>query len=474
MLIRFNVKNFLSFGMDVGEKPVEFAMTAGKTRQKKSHIFDDGNIKLLKLAAVYGANASGKSNLVRAMQFMKSTVTEGKLPDGYMGKHCKSDASNKDKESYFEVEIRLNEKYYAYGFEAVLSRGEFVSEWLMELRPDGKDKTIFSRDTRTGAYDLMSTWKGDKKLYERLKIYADDIQNDASALFLSVMNQKKSKLYDDYPNAAVLRDMYDWVSDNFNVFYPNESLTYEYMTDTDNVKKAEKFLSAFGAGIDKIQMVEVSLDYMAKTVPQPVLKIIFSTLESAAKAIATGKTSVVNASLRGQDNLFIISVDKDGYHFKDIRFSHGNPDILFELSEESDGTVRLLDLLEILISGEGKTFVVDELDRCLHPSLTYQFIRNYLEVAARRNIQLIVTTHESRLMDFDLLRRDEIWFTEKNQRGETQVYSLEEFNTRYDHKIDKAYLEGQYGGVPVFNTIFPMELLPREDAKDMKVPPHED
>ena len=121
------------------------------------------------------------------------------------------------------------------------------------------------------------------------------------------------------------------------------------------------------------------------------------------------------------------------------------------------GTVRILDLLEILIAGEGKTYVIDELDRCLHPSLTYKFVENFLKMAEEKNIQLIVTTHESRLMDFDLLRRDEIWFIDKKKTGESDIYSLEEYNARFDQKIDKAYLEGRYGGVPIFSTIFPVK-----------------
>ena len=81
----------------------------------------------------------------------------------------------------------------------------------------------------------------------------------------------------------------------------------------------------------------------------------------------------------------------------------------------------------------------------------------HLNLAAEKNIQLIVTTHESRLMDFDLLRRDEIWFVDKKENGESDIYSLEEYNARFDQKIDKAYLEGRYGGIPIFSTIFPVE-----------------
>lgn len=84
-------------------------------------------------------------------------------------------------------------------------------------------------------------------------------------------------------------------------------------------------------------------------------------------------------------------------------------------------------------------------------------METFLNLAAETNIQLIVTTHESRLMDFDLLRRDEIWFVDKKKNGESDIYSLEEYNARFDQKIDKAYLEGRYGGIPIFSTIFPVE-----------------
>ena len=162
--------------------------------------------------------------------------------------------------------------------------------------------------------------------------------------------------------------------------------------------------------------------------------------------------------MRSNRDFFILSIDKEeNVICKTIKFSHGKDNILFNLSEESDGTVRILDLLEVLLSGEGKTYVIDELDRCLHPSLTYKFVDTFLQLATQKNIQLIVTTHESRLLDFDLLRRDEVWFVNKRKSGESDIYSLEEYNTRFDQKIDKAYLEGRYGGVPVFSTVFPIK-----------------
>ena len=130
---------------------------------------------------------------------------------------------------------------------------------------------------------------------------------------------------------------------------------------------------------------------------------------------------------------------------------------MFDFDEESDGTIRILDLAEILLTDEtNKVYFIDELDRCLHPQLTCQFIKEFLEHAKKSNNQLIVTTHESRLLDLEILRRDEIWFADK-KAGETSLYSLEEFCERFDKKIDKAYLDGRYGGIPILNSFFPVD-----------------
>ena len=161
--------------------------------------------------------------------------------------------------------------------------------------------------------------------------------------------------------------------------------------------------------------------------------------------------------LRNGTDFFMIEAMGEKLNYSMIKFKHDKKNILFQLEEESDGTIRLLDLLEIILSGEGKTYFLDELDRCLHPSLTYKFVDTFLQIAAEKDIQLVVTTHESRLLDFDLLRRDEIWFVDKRKTGESDIYSLEEYNKRFDQKIDKAYLEGRYGGVPVFSTVFPIK-----------------
>lgn len=457
MLIRFNVKNFLSFSEKENGKSEEFSMIAGKVRNKKEHVYDDSKIKLLKFAAVYGANASGKSNLVKALEFMRRIVISG-FPEGHTDKYCKVDVENRDKESYFELELMLHGKYYTYGFEVILNQGKFISEWLIELTSDNKEKVIFSRDIVRGVYEF-GRQVNVKGLIEKLNVYAEDIQEDDSALLLSIMNQNRKTLYQQFEQAAILQDVYMWIKTSLDINFPDRPVSdYSYMAETENVEEICRIIAAFGTGITGFQMVEVPVEKVMGHLPKRILEELLADIE---KKTIDMKNHVdaegMGIIMRSNRDFFILNIDKEeNIVCKTIKFSHGKKNILFDLSEESDGTVRVLDLLEVLLSGEGKTYIIDELDRCLHPSLTYKFVETFLELAARKEIQLIVTTHESRLMDFDLLRRDEIWFVNKRKSGESDIYSLEEYNARFDQKIDKAYLEGRYGGVPVFSTVFPI------------------
>ncbi|MDR2827882.1 MAG: AAA family ATPase [Acholeplasmatales bacterium] len=127
------------------------------------------------------------------------------------------------------------------------------------------------------------------------------------------------------------------------------------------------------------------------------------------------------------------------------------------LEFESDGTMRIIKLLEILLNENSENiYLLDELDRCLHPQLTLKFVQLFLEKCGNNmnKNQLIVTSNASILLDLNVLRRDEIWFTEK-KNGESIIYSLERYNERFDKKVDKAYLDGRYGGVPVFEPYLP-------------------
>ena len=206
MLKRFNVKNAYSFAARDDGRTEEFSMIAGKVRSKKEHIYDDGKLKLLKFAAVYGANASGKSNLVKAMGLMRQIVLNG-LPEGHTEKYCKVDPENKNKPSYFEIEIMLGDKYYAYGFEVILSQSRFISEWLVELHADNTEKELFIRNIETGVCKFDGEL-GHKDLKERLEVYADDISDNDAVLFLSIMNQNKKAMYEKYKSVLSCKEIY--------------------------------------------------------------------------------------------------------------------------------------------------------------------------------------------------------------------------------------------------------------------------
>ena len=127
----------------------------------------------------------------------------------------------------------------------------------------------------------------------------------------------------------------------------------------------------------------------------------------------------------------------------------------FSLGEESDGTRRLLDLLSVLFARNGGVFIIDELDRSLHPQLTAHFVKTFLKMAIKKNIQLLITTHESRLLNLNLLRQDEIYFIERSKEGTSNIILFDDFKERFDKKIDTAYLDGRYGAVPLFESVYP-------------------
>ena len=135
-----------------------------------------------------------------------------------------------------------------------------------------------------------------------------------------------------------------------------------------------------------------------------------------------------------------------------IEFSHESSNIFFDLSEESDGTARLLDLIEILFKiSNDRIFIIDEIDRCLHPSMTVKIIELFLSMAKQRNTQLIITSHESRLLASEILRNDEICFVCKNNQGASIINPLEKYQLRADKKVYAALFDGTLNTGPIFD-----------------------
>lgn len=160
----------------------------------------------------------------------------------------------------------------------------------------------------------------------------------------------------------------------------------------------------------------------------------------------------IQMSWRLADGFFNIKMEgNEEPEITTLVLKHGKSIFDFNFAEESDGTKRLFDLIDMLLTKREDTlFVVDELERSLHPKLTEHFLELFMQAHEGERMQLLFTTHEDTIMDQELFRRDEIWFVERDANNASAIYSLDRFKERYDKKLSKAYLEGRYGAIPVF------------------------
>lgn len=462
MLIRFRTSNFLSF-----DQEQELSMIAGSTKKKENHIIEDNKLKLLKFSAIYGANASGKSNLLKAMNLSKNIIIAG-IKSNLANLYCRIKNDNENKISSFEYEIKLNNRFYAYGFDVMLSKNSIKAEWLYELdKNKNKEIPIFTREVNQDIQINNEYFDNNKGILNRLEVYHSDMKSQDTVLFLTIMNKNKENLYRENPrnNIVIFKDIYNWFFNSLVVIFPQVGLdNTPFFSSEESIEKINNLISKFGTGISECKVVKANMQELQAAIPPEILKNMISTIENAY-VNNKGKNNIQQASIRLNRELYIIKKPSlNELKVEKIVLKHKNNDSLYSFSEESDGTQRLFDLIEILMNKDSeKVYLIDELDRCFHPELTYKFIERFLNMV-NNNSQLIVTTHESRLLNFDLLRRDEIWFANREKNGPTDLYSLEKYNERFDKKIDKAYLEGRYGGVPLFETLFPVGDVSDENS----------
>lgn len=439
MLIRFKVSNYLSF-----DDVQELTMVSGATRDNREHVLEREGFGILKAAAVFGANASGKSNLIKALAESKRVITNnGRIAANEYFRHK---PENRNKPSLFEYEFELDGELYSYGFEIIISKQHVVSEWLHRISIDEDDYVLF---TRTGSE--ITTEMDNEKDRARMEVYIEGMSESRKVLFLHEITRNKSFPADS--EMRVFRNVKDWFQNKLRIAY------YDYvapMPDKDDVdwNRLEELLSTFGTGVSHIGFVEEEIPL------SPILEFFNEWLggkkgHSSRNPEHDDLSSEETENRRfNEDEGSKSNIEDRGLIQRRMVFNH--EDTVFEYLEESAGTRTLLDLLKILVSTEnGTTYVIDEIDNSLHPQLTYRFVKLFCNHDPDIERQLIFTTHESRLLDFDLLRRDEYWFMEKMVKGASRLYSLEDFNERLDRRIDKAYLEGRYGGVPIFDEIFP-------------------
>ena len=383
--------------------------------------------------------------------FFKKIVLEG-VKTNWSNCYYRGKKDNKDKLSTFDFEFEIDNKIYTYGFDILLSKNSIRAERLYELKPEKDDILIFNRTTN-GDIKLNENYFDSDTLY-RLNIYYSDIKSQDNILFLTLMNINKDSLYEENPcnSVIIFRKVFNWFLNSLVVIFPDVYLdNSKFFISNQKINEINSLISKFGTGISECKMIDCQLDELQSKLPPAIFNNLINQFEKFASARTDEKNPRV--SIRINKDIYFLSKKGGSYQLNKIVFEHRNDEGSYEFYEESDGTQRLFDLIQVLMDdGFEKVYFIDELNRCFHPDLSLEFVKSFF--AKTTNSQLIVTTHEIRLLDLDLLRRDEIWFCERQSNGPTNLYSLEEFGERFDRKIDKAYLDGRYGGIPFFNNYF--------------------
>lgn len=440
MLITFKINNFLSF-----DAPIEFMMQAGTVRgsELNNHVIRGNGrhgVDILKSAIIYGANASGKSNFIKAIEFAKNVVLKGLTEVATENKHFRLDAKNIEQPTQFEFEFKQDGKMYAYGVVLSLKNRKIQEEWLFELLKT-KDKPVFERKVlENGKSNIALSLKLDAEGTKRFDVYKKDIK--ATQLFLSEINDKN---IDDIQNIESFKYSFDWFKNGIEIIYPDTKLKGLNFVGNDNEMKTafSLFLEKFKTGIQGVETIEQDIDSKFSSEFQE--KLLNNLNEKNAKGIGIeiGKNSFsFSKNALGELKMLKLNTKHSVKNSKDM--------VSFEIEDESDGTRRIMDFIPALLglAKTDKTYLIDEIDRSLHPELTQKILEVFFSNTEGIESQLIVTTHESSLLDLSLLRRDEIWFIEKDKDGASKMYSLEQFKPRHDKEVRKAYLQGRFGAIP--------------------------
>lgn len=454
MLIRFVVSNFLSFKEDT-----EFNMLKSKgngSRKLTNHIIKtNSGVEVLKNAAIYGANAAGKSNLIKAILYLKHIVFgEDNNILVPQSKRFRIDSSYKNKSTTFRIELEFEGKHYDYAIE--IFKGKIKEEWLYLINSvsNEKEELIYKRDDLNVVFgEYLKTSKDIEYAQKHLKKTLQENQTVLNASFGMIEdNDILDKVFIAFSKINIV------LPESKSILYSESILTGKLSSTF-----AKNLLINSKTGIEDLIIHEINADNFFSYSQEDFKRELIDELESLIEEDKAGKNKAcIPFEINRQINVFRKKRGK--YTVSILRAKHDNSEELFDFDEESDGTNRLFELspaFEDLLIEDDHIYIIDELERSMHPILAKELLKLYSENSKSKS-QLIFSTHESHLLDDDLLRRDEIWFTEKKPDGSSEFYPLSNFNPRGDKVLERGYLEGRYGGIPFlgdFNKLTKKTLL---------------
>lgn len=431
MIIDFSIKNFLSF-----KSEVSLSLLADNNTKELNGEDDSNNnlltlpntdAKLLKVAAVYGANGSGKSNLVNAFVFFKDIVLNSFVNDRLLSetsnRYFLFDTDQEKVPTSFEMIFIINGVRYRYGFE-ILDKS-IDSEWLFEKRLTAQKESYCFKRSKKNISVNARTFKGSKTIVARTR---------HNALFLSTCAQYNIE------TAMLIKE---WLRKRLNILsgINDDTIAYtarQIMHNPDMRKRIVDFIRVLDRSIDDIHVTETDVDQKSKSV----------------QLYIDGK-QVNSDNVNSQVKRIDITTTHKRFHGEALLDSI---DIPFKI--ESLGTMKILSLLgpwfDTILNGG--TLIIDEFGASLHTSLIIKLVEVF-QSKLNRSSQLILTTHDTNLLDKRILRRDQVWFCEKDDYGNSDLYSLVEYkidqatSVRNDAAFEKNYLLGKYGAIPFFGNI---------------------
>ncbi len=442
MLINYRFSNVLSFN-----EAQCFTTEASIVRKHKERNYKLHDKEILRFSALYGKNASGKTCFVKTLWIMKNIVVYNAKE--VIGKQLWHLYNSEDKDSVFEIEISINNKIFKYGFAINLKSGIVKEEWLLDITNSSEENFIYKFDKKSKKIDFNQEYLS-KEVYEKIiNSYYDDLISSNDQLILHQLCDIKSKSsFAKIKGSNIFFDIFNWFKDDLLIFSPNNSLFESIFSllSESFVDDITSFLKEFDCGITKIELLENDLNEESES---EIIVEIFNKRKANLKHLLekTGKSF----GLIGYKNYWVVKLIKGELKTYCVKFIHNDfKSHKFSFFQESDGTKRLIELSRIFLDNQkNKTFIIDELDRSMHPLLTIHFVEKFFKTPNNLKNQLIITTHESNLLDLDIIRRDEVWFLNLDKKS-SELYSLEEFKVRFDKKIVDSYFDERYGGVPKF------------------------